>query len=475
MKEQILVLEATDDLHSLRDKIARAQADRLVLLWPVLAKPVSRRLDLVLMTRWAAAAGSELAVVSADESVRRLARAAGVPSYPNLTASALAGLSPRPPAGERLPSLSAGRHPPPGPPPEGRRRPLPPVLRIGFFCAAVLSIASVFLLLLPSARLRVVFPSRKLEAAAAVESSLCAELYLQLSLSERRATGGRILAPTAYARGELRLTNISSRVLTLPAGIRAASDGGILFETVAGTILAPGQSQLSAVRAVEPGPSANLPAGSITRVPGPLALSLTAENPEPISGGSEAWRSAVSAADVESLRGLLSAQAQQEAAAGLQNLAGEGRLVVAESLRLEFDPQDAPDLPVNTPADSVGLTLHASATMKACPIDAVRARAADLLGAQLMPDEILFPEAPALRLMENADGGIDLAASGTAVKTPGRNEWSLALRARTPAQAVSLLKSRFHAVEVPAVDCFPDWLPALPLFPFQIEIVVEAE
>jgi hypothetical protein len=51
----------------------------------------------------------------------------------------------------------------------------------------------------------------------------------------------------------------------------------------------------------------------------------------------------------------------------------------------------------------------------------------------------------------------------------------MALRARTPAQAVSLLKNRFQAVEVPAVDCFPDWLPTLPLFPFQIEIVVEAE
>lgn len=474
MKEQILTLENTDDLHSLRDKIARAQAGRLVLLWPALEEPVSRRLDLALMKSWAALAGSELIVVSADEAVRRLARAAGVPAYPNLTASALAGLSTRPPAKKRFPSFRSKR-PPPAPPRESRRRSLPPAVRFACFTAAVLSVAAVFVLLLPSARLRVVFPSRTLDASLAIDPSVCTELALKLSLSDRRATSGRVLAPTAYAGGNVRLTNFSSRVLTLPAGIRVASEDGILFETVDGAVLSPGQSQISAVRAVAPGPSANLAAGKIKRVLGPLALSIKVENPEPAAGGLETWRYAVSQADLDSLRGALSEQADQEAFDGLKNLAGEGRLLVEESLRVEFDPQDAPDPPVNAPADTVGLTLHAAASMKACPLDGIRSRAENLLKAHLRPGETLFPESVILQLTENAEGGIDLAASGTAVQIPDRNDMVLALRAQTPIQAVSTLQSRFQAVDVPSVALRPGWIQRLPLFPFQIEILAEAE
>jgi hypothetical protein len=470
MKEQILALESTDDLHTVRDKIARAQAGRLVLMWSALEQPLRRRLDLVLMRRWSAMAGSELVIVSTDEDVRRLARQAGIPCHPNLTASALAGLSTR---SIRPDSERPLRHAHPLPkttPRPGRPRPFPPALRIGLFLAAILSIAAVFLLLVPSVQVFVKFPSRMVEAAGRLDPSLCSVLNTRLALSERMVTTGRMLVPTAYATGKVRLTNITSRTLNLSAGLQVASESGIAFEILDGFLLAPGTSMASPARAVEPGPSANLAAGNITRVLGPLALSLTAENPDRMSGGAEAWRHTVAQSDWEALQSSLSEKIRDQAADSLQALAGAGRTVAENSLRVEFDPLDEPDLPVNTPADTVGLTLRAAASLRACPADRVRILAVEYLGSRLRPGETLSAEGLRIRLGENADGGIDLSASGTALEIPDQNAMTMALRMQSSAGAASILRDRFQAVDVTAIEINPAWLPLLPLFPYQIKI-----
>jgi hypothetical protein len=475
MKEQILALEATDDLHTVRDKIARAQAGRLVVIWSALEQPLRRRLDLVLMKRWAAMAGAELAIVSTDEEILRLAHRTGIPCHPSLTASALAGLSTRPSPAQSENSFQRGRRPPDPLPPGRRSRPIPPALRIGLFSAAILSIAVVFLLLLPSARVRVPFPSRKLESSVAIDPSICDKVALQLSISDRRATTGRILAPTAYAEGDVTLTNTSSRLLNVSAGLRIASENGIVFETRDGLILHPGKSGTAAVRAVQPGPAANLAASMVNHVLGPLALSLEASNPNATSGGAEAWRNSVSAADLESLRDGVSSRARTQAENGFFTLIYENRLLVENSLHIAFDPQDAPDFPVNTPADMVGMTVHASAYMKACPSEGIPLQSETALGRHLRPGEALMRETVWSVLLENAEGGIDLVATGMAVTIPDTNTMAFALRAQTPDQAASILLTRFHAVAVPTIELRPAWIPWLPLFPYQIEILAAAD
>jgi hypothetical protein len=474
MKEQILALESTDDLHSLRDKIARAQAGRLVLVWAALEEPLNRRLDVVLMKRWAAMVGSELAIVSPDEAVRRLARSAGVPCHASLTESALAALAPHPQleGARSSPRIRKPRLPSPR---SGRPRPLPPAVRIILFAAAVLSVAAVFLLLLPAARLTAVFPSRNVDAGGSFDSSWCSMLRSRLTLSDRRPTSGRALAPTAYAKGTVILINISNRVLAISAGLQVASESGITFETLEGLVLQAGKSGPAAVRAVEPGPSSNLPAGKVSRVLGPLSLSLNVENPAPLSGGQQGWRSVVTAWDWEALEKELSDRIRNEAESSLRALAGEGRMVVENSLQVELDPLDEPDLPVNSPADSLGLTLHAAASLLVCPADRIQSTALEILGSRLHPGETLSADSLTMRLSQNAAGGIDLAASGLAVEIPDRNAMSFALRGQTPDRAALILRERFHALAVPGIERTPGWFPLLPLFPYQIEILAEAE
>ncbi|HEY5117873.1 MAG TPA: baseplate J/gp47 family protein [Anaerolineales bacterium] len=470
MKEQILSLEPTDNLQSLRDKITRVQAGRLILLWPTLTEPINRRLDFVLLRRWAAMAGSELILVSADPEVHRLTAQTGIPCYLSLKETALYGLSPhdrdlsggftfrktqtRPPAPLRI--NFSDRH--------------SPAVRIGVFVSAILSLIVLFLLLIPSVKIHAVFPSRAIEVSKPLDSSLCASLSTHLEFSSRRETTGFIFVPIAYAKGIVLLANKSTRILNLPAGLRVSSKGSIFLETTEGVILLPGKSQSVAASAVKPGPSGNLAAGAIDRVEGPLALSLEATNPGPISGGAQAWRSAVLQADLDALRTSLTDQARQEATKGMQNLATAGRTLVEKSLQVQFDPLDAADFPINTPSDTVGLTLHAIATALECPTDIVRSRAQNALLSGLAPGETLYPSSVTVRLEENAQGAIDLHASGLAVKIPDLNAMALALRARTPGQAAAIMRSRFGARSVVGVDLWPMWIPVLPLFPYQIEI-----
>jgi hypothetical protein len=468
MKEQILALEATDDLHTMRDKIARAQAGRLVLMWRALKQPLRRRLDLVLMKCWASMAGSELAIVSADEKVRRLAQRTGIPCHPNLTASALSGLSPRSAPGPSIHSNRRTRRPPAALPRNRRFTPLPPALRVGIFSAALLAIASVFLLLLPSATIYAVFPSRTLEIAGILDPASCTELSTRLTVSERRSTSGRILAPTAFAIGKVTLTNISNRVLNLSAGLQIASENGVSYETMEGFLLSPVESRTAAVRALEPGPASNLAAGKASRVLGPLSLSLKARNPDPLSGGSEAWRSAVSNADWQALQKSAAEEIQDQASTSLAALAGTSRMIVEESLRVELDPLDQPDLAVNTPADTLGLSLHAAASLLACPADRVRLVAAEYLRLSLRSGESLAAEDMLIRLVQNKDGRIEWTALAAAIIIPDRAEMALALRLQSPAGAVSILRGRFGALGIPEMERTPDWLPLLPLFPFQI-------
>jgi hypothetical protein len=475
MKEQILSLEPTDDLQSLRDKITRGQAGRLVLLWPALAEPIRRRLDFTLLRRWAAMAGSNLILVSTDSEVHRLAAQAGIPCFLNLKETALHGLSNR---NRDKATESPSRR-------TLRRRsdfarsklagPVPPALRIGLFGLAILSLVILFLLLIPSARIHAIFTSRIVSISQPLETALCTEINTRLELSARQNTTGILQVPIAYAKGTVILTNKSSRTLDLPAGIRVSTKAGVLFDTIEGVVIPSGKTQPVRMRAVKPGPSGNLAAGELDHVEGPLGFSLQAANPEPVTGGAQAWRSAVTQADLDGLRSALSEQIRQQAEAGMRNLAAAGRTLVDNSLQLQFDSEDAPDLPVNSASDTIGLTLHAVASAWECPTGMIRSRALDALAAGIAAGETLLPASVTIRLEKNARTAIELQATGRAQKIPDPAAMALALRARTPAQAAAILESRFGARPNPRIDLSPVWLPLLPLFPYQIEISAGTE
>jgi hypothetical protein len=124
---------------------------------------------------------------------------------------------------------------------------------------------------------------------------------------------------------------------------------------------------------------------------------------------------------------------------------------------------------------SVGLTLHATASLLACPAEAVRSQALELIRAHLTPGETVSAGTTAVRLAEESEGGITLHASALAVEMPDLQDLTLALRLQSRDQAASILRERFGASAVRGVAISPAWAPMLPLFPYQIQIVAGAE
>lgn len=474
MKEQILALERTDDLHSVHDKILRAQASRLILLWPARETPPFRILDLVLMRRWAATIGSDLVIVSADPAVGKTARQAGIACFPSLSRAALAALAPSP--AKLQPTPTHRRHIlRPTPPLRQAAQRMPQGYRVGLFCAAIILPLFAIGLSLPDAVIRASFPARTLSASVALPSQACTTLTSNITLSERRAATGRIFVPVAYAEGSAVITNTTDHGLNLPAGLQLSTDQGIVFLTTTGLILPAGRAQNLAIRATEPGPEGNLPAGALTRIDGPMALSLKVVNPSALSGGASQWRTAVTKADLDALYASLSARLLSEAEAGMNALAGSTMSIVRDSLNLDIDPEDKPEFQANTPSETVSWTLHAKASALACLNEMLRIKAEDALKTEILPEETLFPETIQASIQLTSPGRTMLLASGKAARIPDQQELLPALRLRTLGGAETILTDQFHAIGPVSIEIHPDWFPLLPPFVFRMEFLPRAQ
>ena len=81
MKTQIIQLEPHDDVISTRDKMGWDKAGRILLVWPDRGQVLNRPLDLVLLQRYSATLGAQLALVSTDPQVHQEAAALGLPVF----------------------------------------------------------------------------------------------------------------------------------------------------------------------------------------------------------------------------------------------------------------------------------------------------------------------------------------------------------------------------------------------------------
>ncbi len=84
--EQIIYLEPTDDIISIRDRVEMAEAKRVLLVVPPYSNVLARRVDLQVIQRSAAQAGIDVALVTTDGVVRSQARELGLPFFDSISA-----------------------------------------------------------------------------------------------------------------------------------------------------------------------------------------------------------------------------------------------------------------------------------------------------------------------------------------------------------------------------------------------------
>jgi len=496
LKVQIISVESSDDLASLRDKVLRAQAS-LILLHAASPCPViRRRLDLILMRRWAISVGSSLALATEVRPLQKLAKEIRIPCFPSLEKALWASRGPLP---ARLPEVRSAS-PPTGDwgrdqhetevaraavfrTPESRRF-TKGLLRtrdvqgpeLGRFRVLVFSLGAGLLLLplllgIPGATVRLRLPTRPVAASARLLSFSGATLSAAVQVSGRRLSSGQETVPTQSASGFVQIRNKSSDTLLLPPGLEIqAGSLPTLFVTSSAATLAPQQMVWVDVRAAQAGAQANLPADSLSAVEGPLGLVLQVGPSTAMRGGQSERRAIVTAEDLQSLRKQLEGELRAEALFRLQAEAPSGSLLVPETLSLEGQAESKADAVSGTPLDSVGMTLSADATILSFHSSDLEKIGAQALSQRTGPAETLDLSPMGMSLSGTPSGNAILHVEARAYPAWDPGTLPYALRLLRPHDEGRVLQTRTPPGTIWEVEVWPNWLPFLPPYPWRIHV-----
>ncbi|MBE9524176.1 MAG: baseplate J/gp47 family protein [Chloroflexi bacterium] len=316
MKIQIIQLEPHDDVRSTQDKINWGKTARILLVWPARGHVLNRQLDLILLKRYCAEKGSQLALVTRDANVRFHAGHLGIPFYSHMRKAEQSfwhaersSNRTRPQTVKRLSPqrLRSGRIQPDLDKLHQDAHPKLPnwitnsTIRVIAFALGVSAILAIAAVLLPSADIQLQPESVDQSIIISVTASPKVE-EVQLAglipaqwhtvIVEGRAkinSSGSIPIPNQFASGHVLFTNLSDRDILIPAGTAVSTRGKdpVRFATTEEVILAANAQDLTvSIQAILAGNNGNVSANDIIAVEGSLGLNMTVINPTGTHGGS---------------------------------------------------------------------------------------------------------------------------------------------------------------------------------------------
>ncbi len=495
MKDQILAIEPNDDLALLRDRIMRAQGDRILLHLAPTA--TLARLDIALARRWAEQIGAHLIVVSTDKLTASEARKAGVDSHPTIDqALASTSIPPQSSLASRIPprpglgngssetsrnqgtaaaeNLVATRiqH-------ETERDGLPTrdfphfyerSISNLIFVAPIALIAVTALLWIPRAKVIVALPVHAEHLRAPIGPSLVSRMSTEVAVSRSVASSGRMLVPSSPAIGELSLYNRGGTLLAIPPGTRFLDPVSKLeFETQEGVWLDPLATVVVEIRAVIPGSRGNLPAGRIREASGMPEDRLEVQQITPTFGGLSEWRAAVTSGDLRTLRESARLMLSREAEDALaQQASDRGLMLVAGSL-LVLDPHETVSAPAGTAVDEASLTLSARVEAQAVSNQDVLVVAGEAAQANAEGRVYLVPNEDEIRVLQDAEGRVEVEFTLQIFPTALPSNAARYLTFRTRSGAQNVIQSLLPASHV-HIESSPAWWPLMPSFPLRIEM-----
>ncbi len=497
MKVQIVYLDPHDDYISARDKLGWIKSPRAVLVWPRRGRILHRRLDLVVLQRYAKQRGFQLGVLSHDPEVRENAAILGIPLFDSLE-KVPEEVWRRPRSRRR--KLPGKRH--------ARREALPDrpqnatlsapqsgwraSLRPAMFSLALLALMLVPALVTPRAEVTIdpVTRAQELEMSVLLDplaDEIGADNRIPVRIARARvrdtlrvSTSGSVRVPSTFANGAAQFTNLTSEPVEIPegTGLRSSLRPKARFNTTEAVELPPGvgeQAQAPVV-AVFPGRESNLPAGQLDSVEGPLGLLIAVSNPEPMEGGGDVSRRAVSARDQRSLEAelynTLRNQAERAMAADLE----EDEVLLGGFLVRTAEFEHTYDRALLEPAESVSLSIDAEFEGRVYRLTDVFAAASMALnqaaatGWEPVPGTI---QIEFLRQPFIEDDGLlrlELVASQEIFRPVSKLAIRRSIRGKTPAESISILERRLK-LSPTQVILYPGWLPRLPILEGRIEVL----
>jgi hypothetical protein len=499
VKVHIIHLDTHDDYVSARDKLGWAKSPRVLIVWPKHGRILNRRLDLVLLQRYASQHNLQIGLVTHDGEVLDHAEALSIPTFDSVDNVADAGWrrrargrpKPMPTSPKRkeiaIPTSDIQNifHP-------KTRTPLYKFLRVCLLIF-ILVILGCFTILLISRAELVISPSTKTQTAEFIlhldpsldspglDDSIPSQLItVRVSDDLRLPTSGEVAVAASPANGFVTFTNLTSDVIDIEAGmgLRATNYDNQRFITLESVSL-PGEIGAEAeavIEAVTPGPEGNLPTGAIDAVEGTLGLQVEVTNIVYLSGGENEIRAAVAEDDFEKLEEALQENLEDQALQILSAQLLEDQTLLEDSLQLTHQYERTFDRETGEPGDTLGLTMDvefsAYTYLQSDAQTAAKLALDDQLptGFQPVPSSFGFEvRHDDVRMqIDNIEMGVQ--AWQNVFIPPDKNVLREILQWEKPAKAVSLVSQSISVTEPPRLILHPAWLPRLPFLLTQISI-----
>lgn len=307
---------------------------------------------------------------------------------------------------------------------------------------------------------------------------------VQVSGDARTKTTGRRPEPAGKARGRVVFINMTNRAIKIPQGaiVSTATGNNFQYGVVGATDLGPNGRAIAQVEALLAGPDGNARAGTVTRVEGPLSLSVAVSNDAAFGGGTTAPQPVVTEEDKTRLQAQLFEELKKQAFDKLVERDVKGSFISPESITyLPLSPSFTPfvgevseDLFLSMSVQAVGLAVDQAEANKAA---LARLQEAMPPGTRLISDTIKFIPGS---VVSGADGGVgfSVTAEGTVLRPVDTNAVRSAVLGMDPKQATGVLQQRFALAQPPEIALGPDWLPYvipldLPALPWRIRVDVD--
>lgn len=493
----VIYLDEEDDLVSICDRLEWSGASRVILALPAAAELLTESVDLVRLRRFAEARRIEVGLVTRDSRLSQNARTQGIPTFRTVKAA------------ERRRAWRHTRHQLRPATPlheddrrEMRRRMTPAPLwqrwlwryagiLLFFTVLAALFVGAVYALPGATLTLKPQIEPIQVSRQIVADPQLDSVNYSGASVPGRRLvvttewradveTTGSIEVPDAPARGQVIFANRLPQPVTVPAGTRVTATAGQLqtFQTIApvdvpGVI---GGTAEAEIVAVAPGPQGNVPANTINRLEGSLALQLEVRNLDALTGGATRLVRAVTSADQERLRAQVWQQLQTLAVAEMELLLAENEFLARDSLRLLNLEHETYSRFVGEQADR--LILEMRAELQATAVDESQAvglvyeqlAQAVRTGYELVPETLTFRSGDVFGVDNQGRVSFEMIGQGF-IAAQLNLEGPLQTAAGQPLPlALAYLNQQLPLRDYPTVQIRPPWFARLPYLPQRIRI-----
>ncbi|MCL5074576.1 MAG: baseplate J/gp47 family protein [Chloroflexi bacterium] len=327
-REEIIYLDADDDLSSVRRRLAKLEAEQVALVLPagrdVLSSPAAMRI----LRRQAKKLSIRLSIISNDPTVRRLARQESLAVFGSVESYRHAVV----------------RHPIPST--QGRVKIL---LGLSLTAVFISLVALTVYLLVPEMTVVLAPASQPLSETMEIRADPSVSVVdykarriparavsLLLEGSEQVPVTGKKSTGSARAEGYVTFSNRTNNPIVIPSGTLVSTNDDIRFVTLGDANLAamPGRIAQTKIVAVEPGSRANVGRLQITRIIGNLGYQVAVFNEEAISGGGEKEITVVAERDREQVRKKLLERMRQEALTQLKMGLRENESMPEQSVEL---------------------------------------------------------------------------------------------------------------------------------------------